>query len=658
MISSLDSFIKFNLNSFNKSLTVIILCGGNGKRMKDYSFPKPLNMINGKPSIYYTLSNLPYYVHTVHFIVAPHLLNYNFAEIVSNLKKDIQCFFHNLPYFTRGPVESAWLGCQNIDVDGPVIFIDNDNIYEFPDNFLNLVTEYNSAFLGYSEDFTGSEAFSFITLDKSNRVLQCKEKVRINNLYCCGVYGFKNISQFRDIAWKIMTETTQIQEMYMSSIYEYMINNDIYIYGIKFNSNTHLGSYDELTKYSNQLPDFKMRICFDLDNTLVTYPSVPGDYTTVKPIYHMIDMVNKLKAKGHTIIIHTARRMHTHAHNIGSVIADIGYATLKTLEEFKIQYDEIIFGKPLADIYIDDRSVNPYYNSVRIMGLIDYDLPEYPINKLPNNTNNTTIIENGIIAKTGSCKFMEGEIYFYQNIPKDKKIISFFPKFFNSMKVSNDISKLCIENINGIPFYTLYQHKMITECNLIKLFEMVKTLHACYVPIVISDNDIKQNYTNKLINRFAVQEDYPFNDAEFVQQICLNSLEKYYVSICDKFNVSSLIHGDLWFSNIIFQFDGNFKLIDMKGKVNDIFTTNGDVYYDYGKLYQSFLGYDCVLYDHDICLQYREELKDIYERWLLKNNIDLVNLKIVTFSLVMGTFHCIKDDAKQRVWDWIKRTFL
>jgi GTP:adenosylcobinamide-phosphate guanylyltransferase len=36
----------------NYPLNLFILCGGNGKRMNDYSFPKPLNMINGKPLIY------------------------------------------------------------------------------------------------------------------------------------------------------------------------------------------------------------------------------------------------------------------------------------------------------------------------------------------------------------------------------------------------------------------------------------------------------------------------------------------------------------------------------------------------------------------------------------------------------------------------------
>ena len=55
-------------------LHLFILCGGNGKRMNEYSFPKPLNMINGKPLIYYTLSKLPYEIKELNFIVGSHLL--------------------------------------------------------------------------------------------------------------------------------------------------------------------------------------------------------------------------------------------------------------------------------------------------------------------------------------------------------------------------------------------------------------------------------------------------------------------------------------------------------------------------------------------------------------------------------------------------------
>ena len=90
----------------------------------------------------------------------------------------------------------------------------------------------------------------------------------------------------------------------------------------------------------------KLRICFDLDNTLVTYPDVPGDYSTVRPIAPMVDLARQAKEHGHTIIIFTARRMATHGGNAAAALADIGRVTFATIDKFGIPCDEIMFGKP------------------------------------------------------------------------------------------------------------------------------------------------------------------------------------------------------------------------------------------------------------------------------------------------------------------------
>ena len=78
-------------------MKVIVLCGGICSRLQDYSFPKPLNMIYGKPAIAYTLQNLPTSIRTIYFIVSPHLEQYNFREIVINTFKDRECVFLPLP---------------------------------------------------------------------------------------------------------------------------------------------------------------------------------------------------------------------------------------------------------------------------------------------------------------------------------------------------------------------------------------------------------------------------------------------------------------------------------------------------------------------------------------------------------------------------------
>jgi capsule biosynthesis phosphatase len=67
-----------------------------------------------------------------------------------------------------------------------------------------------------------------------------------------------------------------------------------------------------------------------------------------------VEKVNALKQAGHYLILCTARHMATCNSNIGMVVARQGKTLLDWLAFHKIPYDEIWFGKPHADVYLDD----------------------------------------------------------------------------------------------------------------------------------------------------------------------------------------------------------------------------------------------------------------------------------------------------------------
>lgn len=108
------------------------------------------------------------------------------------------------------------------------------------------------------------------------------------------------------------------------------------------------------------LTEKTLRICFDIDNTLVTKPKVSGDYSTVEPLDKNIQILRRLKSSGHIIILHTARKMSTYSGHSGKALAEIGKITFETLEKFEIPFDEIYFGKPSADFYVDDKAINAF----------------------------------------------------------------------------------------------------------------------------------------------------------------------------------------------------------------------------------------------------------------------------------------------------------
>ncbi len=96
------------------------------------------------------------------------------------------------------------------------------------------------------------------------------------------------------------------------------------------------------------------RICIDLDGVIAKLKGEGETYLNVGIVPGAKEKIDALRKNGHYIIIQTARHMKTCDGNIGKVIQRIGKQTLEWLDKNEIGYDEIYFGKPWAEIYIDD----------------------------------------------------------------------------------------------------------------------------------------------------------------------------------------------------------------------------------------------------------------------------------------------------------------
>ena len=101
----------------------------------------------------------------------------------------------------------------------------------------------------------------------------------------------------------------------------------------------------------------KLRICIDLDGTICEIRHDPLTYADVRPKQHAVEKIRELRKLGHCIVINTARNMGSSGHNLGKVMKNVAKTTLEWLDKNGIEYDEIFFGKPNADITIDDRAI-------------------------------------------------------------------------------------------------------------------------------------------------------------------------------------------------------------------------------------------------------------------------------------------------------------
>ncbi|MFW6007782.1 MAG: cytidylyltransferase domain-containing protein [archaeon] len=89
----------------------------------------------------------------------------------------------------------------------------------------------------------------------------------------------------------------------------------------------------------------------DIDNTICyNNSSNTLDYNKAKPIKENIKKVNHLYNAGNIIWFYTARGTETGI--------DWEEVTKNQLKEWKVKYHKLLFGKPSADVYVDDKALN------------------------------------------------------------------------------------------------------------------------------------------------------------------------------------------------------------------------------------------------------------------------------------------------------------
>ncbi|MDX2301300.1 MAG: hypothetical protein NW226_00815 [Microscillaceae bacterium] len=83
-------------------------------------------------------------------------------------------------------------------------------------------------------------------------------------------------------------------------------------------------------------------IALDIDGTVCT---IEADYSQCKLMEGCLEGILKFKEAGYLIYLHTGRHINHFE------------TTTRWLKEHKVPYDHIVFGKPVAKYYIDDRGI-------------------------------------------------------------------------------------------------------------------------------------------------------------------------------------------------------------------------------------------------------------------------------------------------------------
>ena len=92
-----------------------------------------------------------------------------------------------------------------------------------------------------------------------------------------------------------------------------------------------------------------MIVYIDIAETICNSPK-DRNYSLAEPIVENIEKANKLYDSGNTIVYWTAR-------GTGSGI-DWREVTEKQFSDWGVKYHDLKFGKPIYDLFIDDKNMN------------------------------------------------------------------------------------------------------------------------------------------------------------------------------------------------------------------------------------------------------------------------------------------------------------
>ena len=618
-------------------MNIIIPIGGIGKRFREqgYTKPKALIPVLGKPVLFWLLDSIKKSKQPIRAIYIPHTKeysDYHLQDLISQHYPMLNVHCSELCKQTGGSLETIALCLSTLKIeDSPIICLDSDNFYTC--DVLKKWEGDNRVVV--FEDKQPKPFYSYVTTDYGC-ITSIVEKEKVSDMACTGAYAFRSWKLLlKEATEMIQRNMVQKGEFYTSGCIQSLIlkSETFKIIHVDVSDYSCLGTPLQVRHFCANWNGERScaRFCFDLDLTLVTSPKIRGDYTSVQPITDNIRMVQRLSKQNHYIIIHTARRMVTHSANVGKIIADVGQITLDTLQEFNIPYDELHFGKPYADFYIDDKAIDACSDLEKAFGFYKTNIAPRSFHGLHTDT-----IE--VYRKNGED--LSGEISFYSNIPQS--IHELFPTMLEADKDSNWFT---MKKIPGLTASSMFAAELLQPRQLVRILEDLQTIHGCGTK---TEENIYLNYCSKIQTRYETF-------AEIYQKLTGSEqmhteLIRYFTEYEEqKLGVSSkVIHGDPVFTNIIVSKHDRNYFIDPRGKLGDKCTTSGDQLYDYAKVYQSILGYDEILLHKTVTPTYRDSLMRTFEAYIHEHfdRETFPKIKMITKALLFTLLPLHEQDER------------
>lgn len=296
-------------------------------------------------------------------------------------------------------------------------------------------------------------------------------------------------------------------------------------------------------------------LAIDIDDVICTNHRKLS-YDKCEPRKEVINKINELHDKlGFEIVLHTSRGMISCNGDINKAIEKNESILKEWLENNNVKYDKIIFGKPFADLYIDDRALD----------VIDFLQTDF--RKIDNGKSGNSVYQLGKLVKKTIGN--DEDTKMFKDWIEDNKGYCMYPRICSY--VYNDVYMNYIDGKNLSE--CLDVNKLVRLCNIINSFGRIRydDFEVKYLYDILDLN--KEVVTSHYISRFA-------NDIDYVKR----HLQQYEQKLKKS---ASFCHGDTTLSNIVVDKNDNFFFIDQRYK-----RESSSYLLDFAKLRMSLSGYE------------------------------------------------------------------
>lgn len=236
-------------------MKILILAAGDATRFANsqYKEIKPLVEIKGKRIVKWTTDSLPFTEKSsLYFAIRSDQDKvFHIKQKLKNTYNGQDINFFEFNSLTRGNLETCFFSVNNFeDENEELLVLDSDNKYngcEFKE-FLNKIKEKHKEFatICYFNPFNRDAKWCF-AFPSGDRIIKLSEKDSLSLDFggypMVGTFYFSSIKLFRNSANFILSDGNKVKnEFFMSQSIDYLINNDVPVFGLKVDNVSPLGT--------------------------------------------------------------------------------------------------------------------------------------------------------------------------------------------------------------------------------------------------------------------------------------------------------------------------------------------------------------------------------------------------------------------------------